>query len=55
MEKRGDFRLGESKSDFDMQKLATHTDSDGFYVADEKHKTELKKAKKLKPENKKDN
>lgn len=55
MEKRGDFRLGESRSDFDMQKIATHEDLDGFYIADEQNKLELKKAKEIKPENKKDN
>ena len=55
MEKRGDFRLGESRSDFDMQKIATHEDSEGFYVADEQNKAELIKAREIELKIKKDN
>lgn len=32
MEKRGDFREGESRSDFDMTKKAQAFDSDGFHA-----------------------
>jgi hypothetical protein len=34
MEKRGDFREGESRSDVDMTKIATHTD--GYLVGTKK-------------------
>lgn len=47
MEKTGDFRQGESRSDFDFTKVAEFEDKDSFFLADKENKDKLEEPKKI--------
>ena len=47
MEKNGEFVIGKSRSDFDMTKVATYADAEGFAVADDENRQELKNPKQI--------
>lgn len=47
MEKTGDFRPGESRSDFDFTKIAEFKDQDSLFLADKDNKDKLTKPEKI--------
>lgn len=47
MEKTGDFRLGESRSDFDFTKKAEFEDKDSFFLADKENKDKIQEPKEI--------